>query len=110
MNHPGSHPITSPSAFSTRLDDYRQRRESWFNGENGQPPLHCIASVVRTLYSINENTRLLTPIRGGVRCERTGPHLPYGEGDERANQVLAVRCGALGPESSVVDSSEIESV
>ena len=50
--------VTSPSASSTRFHDYWQRRESWLNGENGQQPLHCIASVVRTLYSINENTRL----------------------------------------------------
>ena len=48
----------SPSASSTRLYDYRQRRESWLNGKNGQQLLHSIESVVRTLYSINENTRL----------------------------------------------------
>ena len=58
-------------SFSTELSLHRQRRargstttgrdvtrESWFNGENGQQPLHYIASVVWTLYSINENTRL----------------------------------------------------
>ena len=49
---------THIASKSFQCDDYRQRHESWFNVENGQPPLHSIASVVRTLYSINENTRL----------------------------------------------------
>ena len=29
----------------------RQSSESWFNGENGQHPLHSIASVTQTLYA-----------------------------------------------------------
>ena len=47
-----------------------------------------------------------TPVRDGVRCERTGPHLPNGEGDERANRVLAVRWWAHSVRSSVVGPSE----
>ena len=65
--------VTSPSASSTRFHDYRQRRESWLNGETGQHPLHSIASVVRTLYSINENTRLRAGTERHCRAAHRGP-------------------------------------
>ena len=41
------------------LNDYCQSSVLWFFDESGQPPLYCSASVLRTHYSVNENTHLL---------------------------------------------------
>ena len=39
-------------------DGHRQRSRRWFLGESEQPPLHNIASVLRTHYSVKQNTQL----------------------------------------------------
>ena len=40
------------------LNDYCQSSVLWFFDESGQPPLYCSASVLRTHYSVKENTQL----------------------------------------------------
>ena len=40
------------------LNDYCQSSVLWFFDESGQPPLHGSASVLRTHYSVKENTHL----------------------------------------------------
>ena len=40
------------------LNDYCQSSVLWFFDESGQPPLHGSGSVVRTHYSVKENTHL----------------------------------------------------
>ena len=43
----------------TRLvDDYRQSYKPSLFGQTAQPPLHCIAFVLRTHYSVKENSHL----------------------------------------------------
>ena len=39
-------------------NDHRQSSSRWFLVESEQPPLDCVASVLRTHYSVKENTRL----------------------------------------------------
>ena len=48
--------ITAPHAHVEALDDYRQSSMWWLFGENGQPPLYCNVSVLRTHYSLNPTT------------------------------------------------------
>ena len=40
------------------LNDYCQSSVLWLFDESGQPSLHGSGSVVRTHYSVNENTQL----------------------------------------------------
>ena len=50
--------ITAPHAHVEVLDDYRQSSMWWLFGESGQPTLYYNASVLRTHYSVKENTHL----------------------------------------------------
>ena len=50
--------MLAPHAQAEALSDYRQSRVLWLFDESGQPPLHGSGSVVRTHYSVNENTHL----------------------------------------------------
>ena len=39
-------------------DDHRQSSRRWLHVESEQPPLDCVASVLRTHYSVKQNTQL----------------------------------------------------
>ena len=46
--------MTAPHALTEVLGDHLQSSRSWLFVESSHPPLHCIASVLRTLYSVKE--------------------------------------------------------
>ena len=50
--------MLAPHAQAEALNDYRQSSVLWFFDESGQPPLHGSGSMVRTHYSVKENTHL----------------------------------------------------
>ena len=50
--------MLAPHAQAERLRDHRQSRVLWFFDESGEPPLYRSASVLRTHYSVKENTQL----------------------------------------------------
>ena len=50
--------MLAPHAQAEALSGYCQSSMLWFFDESGQPPLHGSGSVVRTHYSVKENTHL----------------------------------------------------
>ena len=50
--------MLAPHAQAERLSDHRQSRFLCLFDESGEPPLYCSASVLRTHYSVKENTHL----------------------------------------------------
>ena len=50
--------MQAPHAQAEALSDYRQSRVLRLFDESGQPPLYCSGSVLRTHYSVKENTHL----------------------------------------------------
>ena len=50
--------MLAPQAQAGALRDYCQSSVLWLFGESGQPPLHSSESVLRTHYSVKENTHL----------------------------------------------------
>ena len=50
--------ITAPHSLVEALDDLRQSSRWWLFGESGHPPLYCDVSVLRTHYSLKENSHL----------------------------------------------------
>ena len=50
--------MLAPHAQAEALSDYCQSSVLWFFDESGQPPLYCSVSVLRTHYSVKENTHL----------------------------------------------------
>ena len=50
--------MTARLALIEVLDGYRQSSILWLFDESEQPPLYYIASVLRTHYSVKENTHL----------------------------------------------------
>ena len=50
--------MTARLALIEVLDGYRQSSTLWLFDESEQPPLYYIASVLRTHYSVKENTHL----------------------------------------------------
>ena len=50
--------MTVPHALVEVLDIYRQSSTPWLFDESEQPPLHYIVSVLRTHYSVKENSQL----------------------------------------------------
>ena len=50
--------MTVPHALVEVLDIYRQSSTLWLFDESAQPPLYYIASVLRTHYSVKENSPL----------------------------------------------------
>ena len=51
--------MLAPHAQAEALSGYCQSSVLWLFDESGQPPLNCSASVLRTHYSVKENTHLL---------------------------------------------------
>ena len=56
--------MLAPHAQAEALSGYCQSSVLWLFDESGQPPLYCSGSVLRTHYSVKENTHLR------VRAER----------------------------------------
>ena len=52
--------MLAPHAQAEALSGYCQSSVLWLFDESGQPPLHGSASVLRTHYSVKENTHLCT--------------------------------------------------
>ena len=52
--------MLAPHAQAEALSGYCQSSVLWLFDESGQPPLNCSASVLRTHYSVKENTHLCT--------------------------------------------------
>ena len=50
--------MLAPHAQAEALSDYCQSRVLWLFDESEQPPLYYIASVLRTHYSVKENSQL----------------------------------------------------
>ena len=50
--------MLAPHAQAEALSGYCQSSVLWLFDESGQPPLYYHASVLRTHYSVNENTHL----------------------------------------------------
>ena len=50
--------MLAPHAQAEALSGYCQSSVLWLFDESGQPPLYCSASVLRTHYSVKENTHL----------------------------------------------------
>ena len=50
--------MTARLALIEVLDGYRQSSTLWLFDESEQPPLYYIASVLRTHYSVKENSQL----------------------------------------------------
>ena len=50
--------MLAPHAQAEALSDYCQSSVLWLFDESGQPPLRGSASVLRTHYSVKENTHL----------------------------------------------------
>ena len=52
--------MLAPHAQAEALSGYCQSSVLWLFDESGEPPLYCSASVLRTHYSVKENTHLCT--------------------------------------------------
>ena len=59
-------PITAPLALTEVFGDHLQSSRRWLFGESGQPTLNHNASVLRTHYSLKQNTHLLSGTWSGI--------------------------------------------
>ena len=50
--------MLAPHAQAEALSGYCQSSVLWLFDESGEPPLYCSASVLRTHYSVSDNTQL----------------------------------------------------
>ena len=89
--------ITSPHALTEVFGDRLQSSRSWLFVESSQPPLHCIASVLQTLYSLLRRTIVYALGRSG-RARRDVPaFLPMRTLYVAANDDLPGLLDMIGP-------------